>query len=98
MASRVARTVAACLCWKIVVCLASYDDTFSFPKTIGGAISDWQLDYGIEMEVFNHTVAPENQAYGAYLNHFWSAGGKGAVGQYIADRQVVRYYIDGMWF
>ena len=33
--------------------------------------------------------------HGAYLNHFWSAGGKGALGQYVADRQLVRYYIDG---
>ena len=80
-------------CWTYITCSAS--SSFSFPKTIGGAISDWELGYGVELEVFNHTVAPENQAYGAYLNHFWSAGGKGAVGQYIADRQVVRYYIDG---
>ena len=88
----------AYLCWTSVACSASSSDTFSFPKTIGGAVSDWKLDYGVELEVFNHTVAPENQAYGAYLNHFWSAGGKGGVGQYIADRQVVRYYIDGVWF
>ena len=29
------------------------------------------------------------------MNHFWSAGGKGPIGTYIADRQLVRYYIDG---
>ena len=29
------------------------------------------------------------------MHHFWSAGGKGPVGTYIADRQTVRYYIDG---
>lgn len=33
--------------------------------------------------------------HGAYLNHFWSAGGKGSLGQYVADRQLIRYYIDG---
>ena len=49
-----------------------------------------------ELALFNHTIqTPAGIAHGAYLNHFWSAGGKGAVGMYIADTQIVRYYIDG---
>jgi hypothetical protein len=69
---------------------------FEAPTTIGGAISDWSLSYGKELEVWNHTIhSSGGLAHGAYLNHFWSAGGKGAVGQYIADRQTIRYYVDG---
>jgi hypothetical protein len=76
---------------------AGTSSPFSSPVTIGGAISDWlSPPYGYELEVWNHTVTtPNGIKYGAFLNHFWSAGGKGAVGQYIADRQVLRYYIDG---
>ena len=69
---------------------------FVAPRTIGGAASDWLLNSTSEMEVWNHTVvSPAGLLHGAYLNHFWSAGGKGAVGQYVADTQIVRYYIDG---
>ena len=69
---------------------------FTFPTTIGGAISDWVLTAGVEMEVWSHNITSmSGLQYGAYLNHFWSAGGKGAVGTYIADRQLVRFYIDG---
>eukprot|EP01052_Picozoa_sp_SAG31_P026674 SAG31_NODE_2435_length_5703_cov_2.125446_2_plen_235_part_00 len=70
--------------------------SFEFPTTIGGAISDWNLKAGVELEVWSHTITSKRgMQYGAYLNHFWSAGGKGPIGTYIADRQVVRYYVDG---
>lgn len=71
------------------------DTTFLAPRTIGGGISHWNISYGAEVEVWNHTVAPEHASNGAYLNHFWSAGGRRPVEQYVADRQVIRYYIDG---
>ena len=70
--------------------------SFGFPRTIGGAISDWVLKAGVEMDVWSHNVtSAAGLQHGAYLNHFWSAGGKGPVGTYIADRQLVRYYVDG---
>ena len=60
------------------------------------AISSRVLTAGVEMEVWSHNItSPSGVQYGGYLNHFWSAGGKGPVGTYIADRQLVRYYIDG---
>lgn len=69
---------------------------FGFGRTIGGAISDWVLGPGVELEAWNHSVSTAaGREHGAYLNHFWSAGGKGAAGQYTADRQIIRYYIDG---
>jgi hypothetical protein len=75
---------------------ASAPTAFGFPRTIGGAISDWVLEAGVEMEVWRHNVSTSaGRQHGAYLHHFWSAGGKGPVGTYIADRQTVRYYIDG---
>ena len=75
---------------------ATHADGFGFPTTIGGAISDWVLSAGVELEVWSHNITTEaGRQYGGYLNHFWSAGGKGPVGTYIADRQLVRYYIDG---
>ena len=70
--------------------------SFGFATTIGGAISDWTLQANVEMEVWSHNItSARGQEHGAYLNHFWSAGGKGPIGTYIADRQLVRYYIDG---
>ena len=69
---------------------------FGFPSTIGGAISDWVLKAGKELEVWSHNVSTAGGLqHGAYLDHFWSAGGKGPLGTYAADRQIVRYYIDG---
>ena len=35
---------------------AAPGSSFGFPTTIGGAISDWTLEYGVEMEVWNHTI------------------------------------------
>eukprot|EP01050_Picozoa_sp_SAG11_P030312 SAG11_NODE_8914_length_963_cov_1.089120_1_plen_256_part_10 len=55
--------------------LKTDDAVFSFPTTIGGAISDWTLATGAEMEVWSHTVSTAaGQQYGGYLDHFWSAG------------------------
>ena len=69
---------------------------FGFGRTIGGAISDWPLAAGVELEAWAHNVTtPAGREHGAYLHHFWSAGGKGAVGQYCADHQTIRYYVDG---
>ena len=30
---------------------------FGFPTTIGGAISDWTLQMGVEMEVWSHNIS-----------------------------------------
>ena len=50
----------------------------------------------MELEAWAHNVTtPAGLEHGAYLHHFWSAGGKGAVGQYCADHQTIRYYVDG---
>ena len=69
---------------------------FGFGRTIGGAISDWPLGAGVELQAWAHNVTtPAGREHGAYLHHFWSAGGKGAVGQYCADHQTIRYYVDG---
>ena len=78
------------------LCVTAAGPAFGFPTTIGGAISDWELKAGVEMDVWSHNVtSASGLQHGGYLNHFWSAGGKGPIGTYIADRQVVRYYIDG---
>ena len=60
-----------------IIAESSADDSYGFPSTIGGAISDWVLTAGVEMEVWSHSVTtPLGLQHGAYLNHFWSAGGK----------------------
>eukprot|EP01043_Picozoa_sp_COSAG02_P052303 COSAG02_NODE_5613_length_4185_cov_216.684043_1_plen_46_part_10 len=33
---------------------AASSGSFGFPITIGGAISDWKLSAGVEMEVWSH--------------------------------------------
>eukprot|EP01052_Picozoa_sp_SAG31_P012944 SAG31_NODE_767_length_12232_cov_6.917827_6_plen_187_part_00 len=69
---------------------------WTFGQTIGGAISDWELGAGSEMVAWSHNVStPAGKVHGAYLHHFWSAGGKGSIGMYAADRQIIRYYVDG---